>query len=75
MFTPGTFLWKSWLSSHVVDVELQVASLHDSQYWGKLKYMRMLESIKVETRNFQNTGGNSIMKCYDVINVQYHPQL
>ena len=55
MFPPGTFLWKPRLSSHVVDVELQVASLHDSQYWGKLKDMSItLESIKVETRNFQN---------------------
>ena len=74
MFTPGTFLWKSRLSSHVVDVELQVASLHDSQYWGKLRYMRvMLESIKVETRIFKIP--DEIMKCYDVIKVQYHSHL
>ena len=64
MFPPGTFLWKPRLSSHVVDVELQVASLHDSQYWGKLEYMRMLESNKVETRNFQNTRWNNEMLCY-----------
>ena len=74
MFPPGAFLWKPRLSSHVVDVELQVASLHDSQYWGKFKYMRMmLESIVVKTRIFKIP--DEIMKCYDVINVQYHPQL
>ena len=32
---PGALLWKSRLSAHVVDVELQVAPLHDSQYWRK----------------------------------------
>ena len=35
MSRPGALLWKSWLSAHVVDVELQVAPLHDSQYWRK----------------------------------------
>ena len=54
MIRPGAFLRKARLSPHVVDVELQVASLHDSQYWGKFKYMRMmLESIVVKTRIFK----------------------
>ena len=35
MIRPGALLWKSRLSAHVVDVELQVAPLHDSQYWRK----------------------------------------
>ena len=32
MTTPGAFLWKAGLAAHVVNVELQVAPLHDSQY-------------------------------------------
>ena len=32
MSTPGALLWKARLSAHVVNVELQVAPLHDSQY-------------------------------------------
>ena len=31
MSRPGALLWKSWLSAHVVDVELEIAASHDRE--------------------------------------------